>query len=44
MKKVVAIVLALAMVLALVGCTSRKLGGMQFFVAKDGAAVEENAE
>ena len=44
MKKAIAIVLALAMVLALVGCTSKKLGGVQFFVAKDGAAMEENAK
>lgn len=44
MKKVIAIVLALSMVLALVGCTSKKLSGVQVFVAKDGAAAEESAE
>lgn len=42
MKKVIAIVLALVMVLTLVGCTSRKLNGVQFFVAKD--PLEETKE
>lgn len=44
MKKVIAIVLALVMVLALIGCTSRKLSGVQFFVSKGGAAAEETVE
>lgn len=47
MKKVIAIVLAAAMVLALIGCTSRKLGGVQAFVKKggnDAPSVEDSAE
>ena len=35
MKKVIVLVLALGMVLTLIGCASRNVGGVQFFVAKD---------
>ena len=41
MKKVIAIVLAAAMMLALIGCTSRKLSGVQVFVSKGGGDVDE---
>lgn len=47
MKKVIAIVLAAAMMLALIGCTSRKLSGVQVFVSKggnDAPPVEDSAE
>ena len=46
MKKVIAIVLAAAMMLALIGCTSHKLSGVQVFVSKGGndAPVEDSAE
>ena len=42
MKKVIAIILAAAMILTLIGCTSRKLSGVQVFVTKD--PVEEITE